>query len=102
MEDEHVSAGRRIPPPVKLPPKGIGHFRHALAARHVPGALAQDATATVTNHGAGPRSRTHLGAVALHDLYGHAFVTGLHVAVLITLAAAALTFTAMRTPPCTD
>jgi hypothetical protein len=36
-----------------------------------------DRTATVTNHGAGPTSRTHLAAVALRDLYGHAFVTGL-------------------------
>jgi len=42
------------------------------------------------------------GAVGLHDLYGHAFVTGLHLAVLITLVAAALTFTATQTLPCTD
>jgi MFS transporter, DHA2 family, methylenomycin A resistance protein len=83
--------------------QAIGHLRHALAARHLPGALAQHvATATVTSNGAAPASGTHLSATAIHRLYGSAFASGLHLAVLIagivTLLAAALAVVQLRTP----
>jgi MFS transporter, DHA2 family, methylenomycin A resistance protein len=93
--------------------RAIAHLRHALAARHLPGALARHvAAATVTSNGTGPAGGTHLSAAGLHRLYASAFVSGLHVAALIagivTLLAAALalsqlrTRTAAREPPASE
>jgi MFS transporter, DHA2 family, methylenomycin A resistance protein len=81
--------------------RAIGHLRRALAARHLPSALAQHlAAATVTSNGAGRVSGTHLSAAGFHRLYTSAFASGLHLAVLIagivTLLAAALALTQSR------
>jgi MFS transporter, DHA2 family, methylenomycin A resistance protein len=75
--------------------RAVGRLRRALAARHLPGALGQHvAAATVTSNGAGPGSGTGLTATGLHRLYGSAFASGLHLAVIVagivTLLAAAL------------
>jgi MFS transporter, DHA2 family, methylenomycin A resistance protein len=82
--------------------QAVGHLRNALAARHLPAALAQHvAAATVTSNGAEPASGTHLSATGLDHLYGSAFASGLHLAVLIagivTLLAAALALSQLRT-----
>jgi MFS transporter, DHA2 family, methylenomycin A resistance protein len=81
--------------------QAIGHLRHALAAHHVPGALAEHvAAATVASDGAGPVSGTHLTDAVLHRLYGAAFASGLHLAVIVagivTLLAAALALSEWR------
>ena len=75
--------------------QAIGHLRHALAARHLPRALAQHiAAAAVTSNGLRPVRGTRLSATELHRLYASAFTSGLHFAALIagivTLLAAAL------------
>jgi MFS transporter, DHA2 family, methylenomycin A resistance protein len=80
----------------------VTSLRHALTARHLPGATAQHtATATVTAHGAGTLpAGARLAPGLLHYLYGSAFTTGLHAAVLaagiISLLAAALAVLQLR------
>jgi MFS transporter, DHA2 family, methylenomycin A resistance protein len=80
----------------------VTRLRDALAARHLPGTIAQHiAAATVTAHGAGTAATdAHLTPGLLHDLYGSAFTTGLHAAVLvagiISLLAAALALLQLR------
>jgi len=82
--------------------RAISQLRHALVSPNLSGAQAQHiATVTVTSDGAGSVNGTQLSAAGLHRLYGSAFVSGFHLAVLIagtvTLLAAALAFAQLRT-----
>jgi DHA2 family methylenomycin A resistance protein-like MFS transporter len=75
--------------------EAVSHLRQTLTARHLPGSLAQHvATVVVSDDGAGSAAGSSLSAADLHHLYGNAFVSGFHLAVLIagiiTLLAAAL------------
>jgi EmrB/QacA subfamily drug resistance transporter len=81
----------------------VTNLRQSLTTRHLPETTAQHvATATVTAHGT-TAADAHLPPGLLHDLYGTAFTTGLHVAVLVagvaSLLAAALALLQLRPDP---
>jgi EmrB/QacA subfamily drug resistance transporter len=82
--------------------RATGRLRNELTAGHLLTAQAQRvAAATVTSDGRGPASGTGLSAAELNHLYGSAFASGLHLAVLtagvVTLLAAGLVLTLPRT-----
>jgi len=75
--------------------QAVTRLTGALASRHVPAPLArQAATAAVTAHSSAAATGTGLTRAALAPLYGQAFTSGMHLAVIIagavTLLAAVL------------